>query len=113
LVIPRRRDTVSSMRIDPPTMPLIVARAYGVDRARTVPPVDPVRRADQAAHAAAAARQPTKVDRLVGAVVPGGVHFTETAPRPRADTIAMYAAPSRTNPVATAPANASARPLRA
>jgi hypothetical protein len=88
------------MRIPPPSIPFHVARTYGVQTRPTVQPVNPVARQPQptfdlTSRADAAALsgkvqelRPTeaartkRIEKLVGATVPGGIRFTENGPEP-------------------------------
>ncbi len=88
------------MRIPPPSIPFHVARTYGVQTRPTVQPVSPVTRQTQPAldltsRADAAsltgkvqelrpteATRTQRLEKLVGATVPGGIRFTENGPEP-------------------------------
>ncbi|MBL0928020.1 MAG: hypothetical protein IBJ11_10280 [Phycisphaerales bacterium] len=93
------------MRIEPPAtspMTLRLASAYGVRPAAPASPqapVEPVARIDRREPGPA----PADVQRLVGAVVPGRVEFTDAGPRPSdSSAIAMYRRPADRNAAATA-----------
>lgn len=89
------------MRIPPPSIPFHVARTYGVQTRPTVQPVTPVARqaqpgfnpgsrpADDADLSGKVqelrpteAARTQRIDKLVGATVPGGIRFTEDGPEP-------------------------------
>lgn len=88
-----------------PTIPFHLARAYGVQPARPVAPVQPVRATghsdgsspsvsvDPATRAGAEIRE-----RLVAAVVPGRVDFSGTEPT---QTMSLYRHPADRNAAAT------------
>ena len=86
------------MRITPPTIPLQLAKAYGVAPAARRAPVQAPESAGRLG------REPA--DRpgqgLIAAVVPGGIDFSgpESAPRPAA--IPLYRHPADHNAAATA-----------
>ena len=109
----------------PPTLPFHLAKAYGVKQAQqarpsmTVTPVAPgVDRIDTArpasrptdkADLASAKKAATLKERLVAAVVPGGVEFQNGAARPSApapsgpaDRLPFYRHPADKNAAATA-----------
>lgn len=89
------------MRIDP-SMPLHLARAYGVSRAgfNPVPPVTPVQRKAMPQQDASNAT-PANAARLVAARVPGGIDFTagDAQPTPT-QSLAMYRHPADKNAAA-------------
>ena len=106
---PPRRDTLSAVKVTPPSNPFHLARAYAVAppeavRAETpLAPVSPVTRREPAD--SPARRQPSNVDRLVAARVPGRIDFdTATgapAPDPRTHAIPLYRHPADLNAAAT------------
>jgi hypothetical protein len=99
-----------------PTNPFHLARAYAaqpaarLDQPRPVadaPPVQPIAaiRPEPTSPAAQRSAKLAKIDsQLVGAVVPGSIDFTESAPRaagPSAGVLPMYANPTQRNAVET------------
>ena len=95
------------MKIGPPTNPYHIARAYGVaapQRAQAAPPVEPVAPVSRSAATDAGARKrPSNIDRLVGAVVPGRIDFTDQGPvhESRSESIPLYRHPADLNAAAT------------
>ncbi len=89
-----------------PTNPYHIARAYNVAppqfvRAQTpVEATTAIRRNDDAL---VAHKQPTNVDRLVAATVPGRIDFTDAGPRhdDRSAAIPLYRHPADLNAAAT------------
>lgn len=84
-----------------PTIPFHLARAYGVQPARPVAPVPPVRAIanPEAAGASIAPRAGSEIrERLVAAVVPGRVDFSGPEP---AQTMSLYRHPADRNAAAT------------
>lgn len=91
------------MRIDSPTNPFHVARAYGVSATRPAR-VEPAKSVDSVARIEPAQREPSRLDLLVAAVVPGRVDFSGDSPAPTTATsaaLAMYRNPATKNAVAT------------
>ena len=94
------------MNINPFSIPSHVARAYGVGS--TAPPrnVAPAPRATDATSVDHGATR-VRLDRLVGATVPGGIEFTDaetarpTAPAERTASIPFYRRPAEQNAAAT------------
>jgi hypothetical protein len=101
------RDIVGAVKIGPPTNPFHIARAYGVSAPQSVrpqapvEPVAPVSRND--ASGASVRKRPSNIDRLVGAVVPGRIDFTDEGPRheSRSEAIPLYRHPADLNAAAT------------
>lgn len=93
------------MRIEGDPIPFRAAQAYGVSPNTRVQPVRPVQRLqsptriDQPEVRVA----PSKIDRLVGAVVPGGIDFSEPMPKPSQPKRALpfYTKPGQRNEAAT------------
>ena len=88
------------MRITPPTLPIHVAKAYGVAPAAKRAPV-------QAAEAAARIEPrvdsaQTTANPLVAGVVPGGIDFSGDQPVPSAPSHQLYRHPADRNAAATA-----------
>lgn len=87
------------MKIEGPTNPFHISRAYGVAPVRATRPVEPVR----AAPAPAGNSEVSNTSRLVAASVPGRVDFSGDAPRPSdSASIPMYRHPADRNAAATA-----------
>jgi hypothetical protein len=99
------------MRIEGDPIPFRAAQAYGVTPNTRVEPVKPVQRQAMPERSQATGRvtgpevrtAPSKIDRLVGAIVPGGIDFSEPAPKPSAPKAALpfYEKPGQRNEVAT------------
>ncbi|TVQ32691.1 MAG: hypothetical protein EA376_04820 [Phycisphaeraceae bacterium] len=101
------------MQIDGPSNPFHIARAYGV---RQIQPLQPMQRPDAASSVRDSipvrqteqptgvnrAETPPNIQRLVGAVVPGGIDFTAPEPRPTEASLPMYRHPADRNAAATA-----------
>lgn len=87
----------------PPTNPFHIARAYALRSAQRPAAAEGVK----PAAGAEPVRQPERaglspaLSRLVGAVVPGRVDFSEDLPRPASDPIPFYRHPADRNAAAT------------
>ena len=88
------------MKVPPPSIPFHLARAYGVEPARRVDAPAPI---VEAKPADGRSRTPRGAERLVAAVVPGGIDFDAPAgPRPTGGaSIPMYRHPADRNAAAT------------
>jgi hypothetical protein len=95
------------VKVGPPTNPYHIARAYNVAppqpvRPQTpVDPIAPVTRSD--APSSGARKQPSNIERLIGAVVPGRIDFADDGPRhnSRSEAIPLYRHPADLNAAAT------------
>lgn len=86
------------MRITPPTIPLQLAKAYGVASAARQAPVQAPESAGRLE------RQPAERpgNGLIAGVVPGGIDFSGPEPAPRPEAIPLYRHPADHNAAATA-----------
>jgi hypothetical protein len=90
----------------PPSIPFHLAKAYGVSPVRAVSPVSPAFNTEQASVAGnaepkALGKPPGPIDRLIAAVVPGGVDFSGEAPKPGRTSLPFYHHPADRNAAAT------------
>lgn len=89
------------MRVDGPSNPFHIARAYGVPAAAPAR-VEASRSADAVARIEPVRREPGPMDRLVAGVVPGAIDFSGETPAPSAGAaLAMYRNPAAKNAAAT------------
>lgn len=86
-----------------PTNPFHLARAYAVEPPRTAAPAPVEQVSPTDAREQARRKTPSNIDRLVAAVVPGRIDFTDAEPRhdPRTEALPLYRRPEDLNAVAT------------
>ena len=93
------------MRIEGDPIPFRAAQAYAVAPNTKVQAVTPVERQQSGARidAPEVTVAPTKVDRLVGAIVPGKIDFTDAQakPAPSESVLPFYNKPGQRNEAAT------------
>ena len=88
------------MRIDGPTNPMHIARAYGVQPPAQVQPVSNVQQINPAAKPADGTQLSPSLMRLVAARVPGGIDFNAEQPQPTKTAIPFYRHPADQNAAA-------------
>ena len=93
------------MRIEGDPIPFRAIQAYGVTPNAKVQPIAPVERKASTSRITApeVAVAPTKIDRLVGAIVPGKIDFTDAQakPAPAENVLPFYNRPGQRNEAAT------------